>query len=145
MIDCMRYEWCELCCACMGTGLESQSHWEYTALFPSTTFPYNMSIKVSWVTPNQYLEHTETQIDVDLWFFFTPHITLSACHPSLMLVDMDFLWKAPSWLTLASHGPSINAAVGYIYIRNNAKTCMCMYINLQRHLQWLIFPIVAPR
>lgn len=33
---------------------------------PPVTFPLTMGIKVSWVTTDQYLESTETEIDADL-------------------------------------------------------------------------------
>ncbi len=124
-------------CVCLcGSVLSRRRSLDFC--FPLRTFSLTMSNKVSWATADQYLEHTETQIDVDLWFFLTPHITLLACNPSQVLVDMDFLWKAPSRLLLEAHLTNV--------LQWNQLWCIFTYWSVQRHgcachkhAQWLIF------
>lgn len=48
-----------------GQDLSSPGHSSLTLPF-SLAFPETVSCKVRWVTINRYLEHIETQIDVDL-------------------------------------------------------------------------------
>lgn len=80
---------CQLCLNTEVTGLLIRSvPLSGNRLNYVSRFDLLMTPEVSWVASDQYLEHIKAQIDVELWFSWTPHRTVPS---QLDVVSMDFL------------------------------------------------------
>lgn len=54
-------------------------------------FVHPLTSEVSWVTPDLYWEHIKSQIDVELWFSWTPRNYYCTVPSQLDVTSMDFL------------------------------------------------------
>lgn len=103
--------------AVLCTGFDQSSTETQTVTFLKT-----MSIKVNRVIADQYLEHNETQTDVDLWFFSWRAHQFGSGPSWTIACRHGFLWKTRPLLL-----PEVRSA--WCCLMNSVVRHICMEMN----------------